>query len=260
MAKLFPPLESALRNAAFRGKSLRTMGRAFEYRRASKEARWDKMSKAFPKIGKAITMAAKEGGADPANNPKLRLAIQQAKAANMPKDNVENAIKRASGKDAADIKEINYEGKGPHGVMIFIECATDNSNRSVANIKTYFNKSGGQLLPTGSLEFLFKRKAVVQFEVKPEMDIEEIELSLIDAGLEELEVNEGVAYAYGDFTDFGKLTAGVESLGIEIKKAAAERIPANPKDFTEEQMNDIEVLLDKLEDDEDVQAVFTDVN
>jgi YebC/PmpR family DNA-binding regulatory protein len=218
------------------------------------------MSKAFPKIGKAITMAAKEGGTDPANNPKLRLAIQQAKAANMPKDNVENAIKRASGKDAADIKEINYEGKGPHGVMIFIECATDNSNRSVANIKTYFNKSGGQLLPTGALEFLFKRKAVVQFDVKPEMDIEEIELSLIDAGLEELEVNDGVAYAYGDFSDFGKLTAGVEGLGIEITKAAAERIPSTPKDFTEEQMNDIEVLLDKLEDDEDVQAVFTDVN
>jgi YebC/PmpR family DNA-binding regulatory protein len=218
------------------------------------------MSKAFPKIGKAITMAAKEGGSDPANNPKLRLAIQQAKAANMPKDNVENAIKRAAGKDAADIKEINYEGKGPHGVMIFIECATDNSNRSVANIKTYFNKSGGQLLPTGSLEFLFKRKAVVQFDVKPEMDVEEIELSLIDAGLEELEVNEGVAYAYGDFGDFGKLTTGVEALGIELTKAAAERIPSTPKDFTEEQMNEIEVLLDKLEDDEDVQAVFTDVN
>lgn len=218
------------------------------------------MSKAFPKIGKAITMAAKEGGPDPANNPKLRLAIQQAKAANMPKDNVENAIKRASGKDAADIKEVNYEGKGPHGVMVFIECATDNTNRSVANIKTYFNKAGGQLLPTGSLEFLFKRKAVVEFEVKPEMDIEEIELSLIDAGLEELEVNDGTAYAYADFTDFGQLTAGVEGLGIEIKKASAQRIPGNPKDFTEEQMNEIEVLLDKLEDDEDVQAVFTDVN
>ena len=141
------------------------------------------MSKAFPKIGKAITMAAKEGGTDPANNPKLRLAIQQAKAANMPKDNVENAIKRASGKDAADIKEINYEGKGPHGVMIFIECATDNSNRSVANIKTYFNKSGGQLLPTGSLEFLFKRKAVVQFDVKPGMDIEEVAYAVARAVL-----------------------------------------------------------------------------
>lgn len=218
------------------------------------------MSKTFPKIGKAITMAAKEGGPDPENNAKLRLAIQQAKAANMPKDNVENAIKRASGKDAAEIKEINYEGKGPHGVMIFIECATDNSNRSVANIKTYFNKAGGQILPSGSLDFLFKRKSVVQFEVKPDMDLEEIELSLIDAGLEEMEVNEGVAYAYADFADFGKITAGIEALGIEIKKAGPERIPTSPKDFTEEQMNEIEVLLDKLEDDEDVQAVFTDVN
>ncbi|HRQ88506.1 MAG TPA: YebC/PmpR family DNA-binding transcriptional regulator [Bacteroidia bacterium] len=236
------------------------MGRAFEYRRASKEARWDKMSKTFPKIAKAITMAAKEAGPDPANNAKLRLAIQQAKAANMPKDNVENAIKRASGKDAADIKEINYEGKGPHGVMIFIECATDNSNRSVANIKTYFNKAGGQILPSGSLDFLFKRKAVVQFDVPSGMDIEEVELALIDAGLEELEVNEGTAYAYADFADFGKITAGVEGLGIEIKKAGPERIPTSPKDFTEEQMNEIEVLLDKLEDDEDVQAVFTDVN
>jgi len=218
------------------------------------------MSKIFPKISKAITMATKEAGADPANNAKLRLAIQQAKEANMPKDNVDNAIKRASGKDAADIKEINYEGKGPHGVMIFVECATDNTNRSIANIKTYFNKSGGQILPSGALEFLFKRKTVVEFEVKPGMDIDEIELGLIDAGLEELEVNEGTAYAYADFTDFGKFTAGVEALGIEIKKAALERIPSTPKEFTEEQLTEIEVLLDKLEDDEDVQAVFTDVN
>jgi|GEM_PF-1591325 len=141
------------------------------------------MSKTFPKIGKAITMAAKEGGNDPVNNSKLRLAIQAAKAANMPKDNVDAAIKRASGKDAADIKEINYEGKGPHGVMIFVECATDNTNRSIANIKTYFNKSGGEILPSGALNFLFKRKAVIEFEVKPDMEIEEIELGLIDSGL-----------------------------------------------------------------------------
>src|SRR5210317_1807572 len=164
------------------------MGRAFEYRRAAKEARWDKMSKVFPKIGKAITIAAKEGGSDPDSNPKLRLAIQNAKAANMPKDNVESAIKRAEGKDAAEITEINYEGKGPHGVMIFVECATDNTNRSVANIKTIFNKSGGELLPSGSLNFLFNRKAVVEFEVGEGMDIEEVELNLIDHGLEELEV------------------------------------------------------------------------
>lgn len=236
------------------------MGRAFEYRRASKEARWDKMSKTFPKIGKAITMAAKEGGTDPDSNPKLRLAIQNAKAANMPKDNVEAAIKRAEGKDAADITEINYEGKGPHGVMVFVECATDNTNRSVANIKTIFNKAGGQMLPSGALDFLFDRKAVVEFDIPEGREIDEIELELIDHGLEELDVNEGTGYAYAAFTDFGKLTAGFEQIGIEFKKANAQRIPSNPQDFTEEQMEDIEKLIDKLEDDEDVQAVFTNVN
>lgn len=236
------------------------MGRAFEYRRKSKEARWDKMSKTFPKISKLITMAAKDGGSDPENNPKLRMAIQLAKAANMPKDNVESAIKRAAGKDAADIKEINYEGKGPHGVMIFVECATDNTNRSVANIKTYFNKAGGQILPTGALDFLFTRKAVVEFVIPAGTDPGDIELSLIDAGLEELEVEDGIGYAYGGFTDFGQLTTAVEGLGLEIKKANLQRIPGNPQDFTEEQMTEIEVLLDKLEEDEDVQAVFTNVN
>ena len=236
------------------------MGRAFEYRRKSKEARWDKMSKTFPKISKLITMASKDVGSDPENNPKLRMAIQLAKAANMPKDNVESAIKRAAGKDAADIKEINYEGKGPHGVMIFVECATDNTNRSVANIKTYFNKAGGQILPTGALDFLFTRKAVVEFVIPAGTDPGEIELSLIDAGLEELEVEDGIGYAYGGFTDFGQLTAAVEGLGLEIKKADLQRIPGNPQDFTEEQMTEIEVLLDKLEEDEDVQAVFTNVN
>ncbi|MGD1980103.1 MAG: YebC/PmpR family DNA-binding transcriptional regulator, partial [Akkermansiaceae bacterium] len=231
-----------------------------EYRRASKEARWDKMSKVFPKIGKAITMAVKDGGPDPDSNPKLRLLIQNAKAANMPKDNVAAAIKRAEGKDAIDITEINYEGKGPHGVMVFVECATDNTNRSVANIKTIFNKGGGQMLPSGSLDFLFDRKAVVEFEIPEGKEIDEIELDLIDHGLEELEVNEGMAYAYADFTDFGKLTSGFEELGIEFKKASPQRIPSNPQDFTEEQMNEIEELIDKLEDDEDVQAVFTNVN
>jgi len=236
------------------------MGRAFEYRRASKEARWDKMSKVFPKIGKAITMAVKDGGPDPDSNPKLRLLIQNAKAANMPKDNVAAAIKRSEGKDAIDITEINYEGKGPHGVMVFVECATDNTNRSVANIKTIFNKGGGQMLPSGSLDFLFDRKAVVEFEIPEGKEIDEIELDLIDHGLEELEVNEGMAYAYADFTDFGKLTSGFEELGIEFKKASPQRIPSNPQDFSEEQMNEIEELIDKLEDDEDVQAVFTNVN
>lgn len=236
------------------------MGRAFEYRRKSKEARWDKMSKIFPKIGKAITMAVRESGPDPDSNPKLRLLIQNAKAANMPKDNVESAIKRADGKDSAEITEINYEGKGPHGVMVFVECATDNTNRSVANIKTIFNKSGGQMLPSGALDFLFDRKTVVEFEVTDEMEMDEIELGLIDAGLEELEVVDGLAYAYADFTDFGQFTSAFEALGIEIKKASPQRIPNNPQDFSEEEMTEIEALIDKLEDDEDVQAVFTNVN
>jgi YebC/PmpR family DNA-binding regulatory protein len=178
----------------------------------------------------------------------------------MPKDNVDSAIKRADGKDSAEITEINYEGKGPHGVMIFVECATDNTNRSVANIKTIFNKSGGQMLPSGALDFLFDRKTVVEFEVTEEMDIEDIELALIDAGLEELEVVDGVAYAYADFTDFGKFTSAVEDLKIEIKKASTQRIPNNPQDFSEEEMTEIESLIDKLEDDEDIQAVFTNVN
>lgn len=236
------------------------MGRAFEYRRAAKEKRWDKMSKVFPKIAKAITMAAKDGGSDPENNPKLRLAIQNAKSENMPKDNIASAIKRAEGKDAAEIKEVNYEGKGPHGVMVFVECATDNTNRTVANIKTYFNKTGGQLLNSGALEFMFDRKAVVEFKVTEELDMENVELTLMDAGLEELEVNDGTAYAYADFTDFGKLSSSVEELGIEIKKASPQRISNNPQDFSEDQMTEIEELLDKLEDDEDVQAVFTNVN
>jgi len=234
------------------------MGRAFEYRRASKEKRWDKMSKIFPKLSKAITMAAKEGGDDPNSNSKLRLAIQNAKTENMPKDNIENAIKRASGSDAVDIKEVDYEGKGPHGVMVWVECATDNTNRSVANIKTIFNKSGGEMLNSGSLNFLFERKAVVEFPTEG-LDMEEVELSLIDGGLEELEVNGDTAYAYGEFTNFGSLTSAVEALGIEIGKANPQRISTNPQEFTEAQMSDIEEFLDKLEDDEDVQAVYTNV-
>ena len=162
------------------------MGRAFEYRRAAKEKRWDKMSKVFPKLAKTITMAAKEGGPDPDMNPKLRTAIQNAKGQNMPKDNIDSAIKRAAGKDADSFIEVTYEGKGPHGVLVFIECATDNTTRTVANVKSYFNKAGGSLVPTGSLEFMFNRKAVFELE-KPEIDMEELELELIDAGLEEID-------------------------------------------------------------------------
>jgi YebC/PmpR family DNA-binding regulatory protein len=236
-----------------------TMGRAFEYRRAAKEKRWDKMSKVFPKLAKSITMAAKAGGTDPEMNSALRTAISNAKAENMPKDNIEKAVKRASGKDAAAFSEVNYEGKGPHGSLIFVETATDNTNRTVANLKMTFNKNGGEMVQTGSLEFLFARKAVIQFDKEQSMDIDEIELDLIDHGLEELSVNDETIYVQGEFTAFGTLTAAVEKLGIPSFKANLERIPTSPVELGEEQIKEVEALIDKLEDDEDVQAVFTNI-
>ena len=235
------------------------MGRAFEYRRAAKEKRWDKMSKLFPKLAKMITLAAKEGGSDPEMNAALRTAIQNAKGQNMPKDNIEAAIKRASGKDAEVIDEVNYEGKGPHGCLVFVECATDNLNRTVANIKYYFSRADGALVPTGSLEFMFDRKAVFEFTKPEDKDIEELELELIDAGLEELDLNEETVYAYAEYTNFGAMTAALETAGIEVSKANLQRISNAPQSFTEEQMVDIESFIDKLEDDDDVQAVYTNV-
>jgi len=235
------------------------MGRAFEYRRASKEKRWDKMSKLFPKLAKAITMAAKEGGEDPDSNAKLRLAIANAKSENMPKDNIKKAIDRATGKDAANYTEVTYEGKGPHGVLLYVECATDNTNRSITNVKTIINKSGGQMMNSGSFDFMFSRKAVVEFAKTDEIDLEEVELALIDAGLEELSEEEGTVYCFGEYASFSNLTKGCEELGIEIAKASLQRIPSNPTEFTEEQLAEIEEVIDKLEDDEDVQAVFTNI-
>ncbi len=235
------------------------MGRAFEYRRAAKERRWDKMSKVFPKLAKAITVAAKQGGTDPEMNAPLRAAILNAKSENMPKDNIEAAIKRAAGKDAADITEINYEGKGPHGVLILVECATDNTQRTVANIRSYFNKVGGALLPSGSLEFMFDRKAVFEF-AKPEgVALDELELALIDAGLQEMVENEGTVYVYGDYTDFGSLAHALEAQKIEVAKSSLQRIAQNPQEFGEAEMAEIEKLLDRIEDDDDVQAVYTNI-
>lgn len=235
------------------------MGRAFEYRRAAKERRWDKMSKVFPKLAKAITVAAKQGGTDPEMNAPLRAAILNAKSENMPKDNIEAAIKRAAGKDAADITEINYEGKGPHGVLILVECATDNTQRTVANIRSYFNKVGGALLPSGSLEFMFDRKAVFEF-AKPEgVALDELELALIDAGLQEMVENEGTVYVYGDYTDFASLAHALEAQKIEVAKSSLQRIAQNPQEFGEAEMAEIEKLLDRIEDDDDVQAVYTNI-
>lgn len=242
------------------------MGRAFEYRKAAKMKRWDKMSRIFPKLAKAITMAAKEGGTDPDMNASLRTAIQNAKAQNMPKDNIDAAIKRATSKDVEAYVEMNYEGKGPHGVLVFVECATDNQNRTVANVKSYFNKAGGSMVPNGSLEFMFDRKAVFEFELQDGMDLEELELELIDAGLEEFDTqtddDEGVTtvYAYGDYTNFGSLQTAFEEKEIEVKNAALKRYSTNPVEFSDEQLEEIEKMLDKLEEDDDVQAVYTNIS
>ncbi len=234
------------------------MGRAFEYRRAAKEARWDKMSKVFPKLAKAITVAAKEGGTEPDMNPKLRAAIAAAKAQNMPKDNIDAAIKRASGKDSADIKTIFYDGKGAHGVQIIVECATDNPTRTVANVKAIFSKNGGEILPSGSLNFMFTRKSVFELDM-PAKELDEIELELIDFGLTEIEEEDGVLYIYGDYASFGTLSEGIEKLGLEAKKASLQYIANSPISLNEEQMSEVEKLLDKLEDDDDVQAVYTNI-
>ncbi len=237
------------------------MGRAFEYRKAAKMKRWGQMSRIFPRLGKIITMAAKEGGPDPDMNAKLRNAIQNAKAHNIPKDNIDAAIKRAAGKDSETIVEVVYEGKGPHGILVIVECATDNTTRTVANIRSYFNKAGGSFVPSGSLDFMFTRKAVIEFDKTDDMDLEELELELIDAGLEEIDEDEeeGVVYAYGEYTQFGSLMKGIEDMGIQVKKSSLQRYPTTPVEFTEEQLVDIDKMLEKIEDDEDVQAVFTNM-
>jgi YebC/PmpR family DNA-binding regulatory protein len=235
------------------------MGRAFEYRRASKEKRWDKMSKVFPKLAKAIQVAAREGVPDPEVNSRLRTAILNAKAQNMPKDNIDAAIKRAAGKDTEAFSEINFEGKGPHGVLIFVECATDNNTRTVANIKSYFNKFGGTMVPNGQLEFMFSRRAVFEFEKTDDLNVEELEFELIESGLESIELYENTVYIYGDYTNFGTLSKALEEKGIAVEKATLQRIPNTPVEFSEEHLVDIEKLIDKIEDDDDVQAVYTNI-
>ena len=234
------------------------MGRAFEYRRAAKEKRWDKMSKIFPKLSKAITVAAKEGGIDPDTNAKLRTAIQNAKAENMPKDNIENAIQRVTEKSFLEMTQVTYEGKGPHGVLVIVECATDNTARTIANVKSYFSKAGGGFVPSGSLEFMFGKKAVFEFE-PPQIDKEELELTLIDGGLESIEEHEGMYYIYTDYTHFGVMSQLLEEIRIPIKKSTLKRIPVSPVSFSEEQLVAIEKMLDKIEGDDDVQAVYTNI-
>ncbi len=217
------------------------------------------MSKIFPKLSKSITLAAKNGGPDPDSNAPLRVAIQNAKAQNLSKENIENAIKRAAGKDASEITEVVYEAKGPHGSLLYIECATDNTNRSVGNLKVILGKNGGEVVPSGALNFMFDRKTVIEFPVPEGKDLEELEFELIDAGLEEMSVDDGIVSLIGDYTAFNNLTSAVEEMGIETTKSGLQRLPTQPIELTEEQMVDVEDLLDKIEDDDDVQAVYTNL-
>jgi len=217
------------------------------------------MSKVFPKLAKSITLAAKNGGPDPESNAPLRVAINNAKAQNLSRENIEAAIKRAAGKDAADISEVSYEGKGPHGSLFFIECASDNTNRSVTNMKTIFNKNNGQLVNSGSLDFMFSRKTIIEFPVTEGLNLEEMELELIDAGLEELLVEDGIVSLIGEYSAFASLCQAVEQLGIATPKASLQRLPSQPIELSEEQMLDVEKILDRIEDDDDVQAVFTNI-
>ena len=231
------------------------MGRAFEFRKARKMKRWGKMAVTFTRIGKEISIAVKEGGPDPENNSRLRMAIKNAKSENMPKDRVDAAIKKASDKDSSNYEEILYEGKGPFGLSLMIETATDNINRTVANIRAIFNRNNGELGTSGSQEFNFDRKCIFKINLK-ENDIEELELELIDFGLEEIEQIEDETLIYTAFTDFGNMQKGLEELDIEIVSVDIERIPHHTITLNDAQKDEVNLLIEKLEEDEDVQNVF----
>ena len=233
------------------------MGRAFEYRKARKLKRWGNMSRTFTKIGKEITIAVKAGGPDPTGNSRLRALLQNAKAANMPKDTVERAIKKATDKDASDYKEIVYEGYGPFGIAIVVETATDNNTRTVANVRSYFNKFGGSLGTSGSLSFLFDHKAVFKIAPKEGVSLDDLELELIDYGVDELEHDEdGHIVLYGAYEENSNIQKYLEDNGFEITSSEFVRIPNDTKEVTAEQRETLEKLLEKFEDDDDVQNVF----
>lgn len=232
------------------------MGRAFEFRKERKFKRWGKMAKSFTKVGKDIALAVKNGGPDPTTNSKLRLAIQNSKACNMPKENVERAIKRAISKDAEDLKEVVYEGYGPHGVAIVVETMTDNTTRTVANVRSYFNKGGGSLGTTGSLDFLFDHKCVFKINLDPDTDMDEFEFETIDFGVDSIEGDEEGVFLYGAYDAFGNIQKYLEDKEIEIITAEFERIPLDQKELTAGQQNEILKILNRMEDDDDVQNVF----
>ena len=231
------------------------MGRAFEFRKARKMKRWSAMAKIFTRIGKDIVIAVKEGGPDPANNARLRAVIQNAKAANMPKDNVERAIKKANDKATENYKEILFEGYGPSGIAILVETATNNNNRTVANIRSYFNKANGTLGTTGSVEFMFDHTC--NFRIPSEgLDPEEIELEFIDYGVEEVFVDEDGLLLYAPFEKFGAVQKELENRNLEILSSGFDRIPQVTKKISLEQQQELEKLLEKIEQDEDVQNVY----
>ena len=231
------------------------MGRAFEFRKARKMKRWSAMSKAFTRIGKDIVMAVKEGGPDPEHNSRLRAVIQNAKAVNMPKDNVERAIKRASDKSQEDYKEVLFEGYGPHGIAILVETATDNNTRTVANVRSYFNKCNGNLGTSGSVVFMFDHTC--NFRIYAEgIDPEELELELIDFGAEEVFIDDDEILIYAPFESFGAIQSELESREINILSSGFERIPQTTKALDSDQAADVEKLLEKLEDDDDVQNIY----
>lgn len=232
------------------------MGRAFEYRKARKMKRWGNMARVFTKLGKEISIAVKSGGPDPTGNPRLRALMQNAKAENMPKENVERAIKKAISKDEADYKEMVYEGYAPHGIAVVVETATDNPTRTVANVRSYFNKLGGSLGVTGSLSFLFDRKSVFKIVPKQDMDLEELELELIDYGVDEIFAEEDEVILYGEFESFNKIQKYLEENDFEIISSEFERIPNDTKELGEEEQAQVMKLIERIEDDEDVQNVF----
>ena len=233
------------------------MGRAFEFRKARKMKRWSKMAKTFTRIGKDIVMAVKEGGANPETNSRLRQVMQNAKAANMPKDNVLRAIKKASSKDTANYEEISLEGYAINGIAVFVDCATNNNNRTVADVRSYFSKCGGALGTNGSLEFIFNRKGVFTLSKKDiTQNLEELEMDLIDGGLEDFEVDEETVTVYCDYTDFSNMQKKLEELGVEIQNSELQRIPLNTKKISAEDSTQVIKLLDLLEENDDVQQVF----
>ena len=233
------------------------MGRAFEYRKARKMKRWGHMARGFTKIGKEIEIAVKAAGSDPSSNTRLRILIQNAKAENMPKENIERAIKRATDKDAADYKEMIYEGYGPHGVAFLVETATDNTNRTVASVRMYFNKCGGTLGNSGSVAFMFEHKCLFKFKPAEGLDLEEMELEMIDLGVDEFFAEEGEVTVSAPYESFGAIQKWIEDNGYELVSGEGVRIPTDTKTLSAEEREAVEKLQEKLEEDDDVVNVYT---